>query len=263
MLTGLVERLFEEAEEGTEGSTGEVEEVETSTEEGETEEEGEEAETTNDDDLDEEGIKNAKELYKMLRNPATAKGVVEILAKQNGLLKDTPATPKETAENKKALKEIFKDALGEKYKFLGDELGPAIDAVLKAQENAFNERLSRSESQTLENNVRTEMDKLARDTKNESRKLENKMAELSEKYPHTGKGPLREYIRDLYDLATAQSGKSKTNANIADKIRRNAGDAPSRLAPSGSGETSGKPKEYKNVHDAVAAAAAQVLKRVK
>lgn len=187
-------------------------------------------------DLDEPSLEEAKKLYKALKDPKTANQVVGALAAQLGLLSGQPKaaeTPKEEAKAKKAVKDILKSALGDEYSFLSDKLGNALDEVFsqQAEEQALKDEIalkSQTEKQTVE-----AFDKLAVQTKNESRKFEKQMADLSAKILPGPGMTVEEYIKVLYTQVTAGRKVAIVKSEINDKIRRNANDVTGRLHTAG------------------------------
>jgi hypothetical protein len=206
-------------------------------------------------ELSEDQIKEAKILYNLMLDPKQRIGIIASLAQAEGLIGKnadrSPETPKEVAKAKKAILDIFKEALPE-FPALAEKLAPAIDQVLEQQREEHQEQMAQVQLQQLENNVTKEIEILRRETKGESSKVEARMAELSEQYLMGPNTSLKDYVRSLYTLATAGRTVQKTSANIADKIRRNANNAPDRLrsAP-GSERTAAVPDKKMSLKQSV------------
>lgn len=191
------------------------------------------------DGLSDDEIVEAQNLYKLLKNPSTARGVAAALAEQTGLLNEYRQNPNptraETKDTKKAILDIFKESLGKEYDFLADRLSTAVEKTL-AQERESNEsRQLEIESQLIQQQIDVELATLNRETKGNSKALENRMAELAKEIP-VGDMAHKTYIRRLYAVAASErgisskvpaQGKSKT-----DKIRSNANDPTTRLSTS-------------------------------
>ncbi len=231
-------------------------ETEVEVEEEETEVEGEEEEAEEEEEESEEDRKQAKNLYKLLKNPDTAKQVIRSLAEQNGLLKvDTPSEVKKT---KKALAELVEEGLGAEFKFLGPQLTRVLDAVLNQEREERTTQISSLESQQVERDVENALSKLARETKGESKKIENKMLDLMSKYLPAPGMPVEEYIRGIYAQASAGRTAKTAAAQVTDRIKRNAKDAPSRLQSAPGVSNAPKVLGKMNLEDSVNAALASI-----
>lgn len=189
------------------------------------------------DDLDEASLLEAKNLYKALRNPASSRAVLAALAEQAGLLSEQRVIkPREEAAAKKEIKQILKDALPENMQFLADQLGPAMEAVFEQHNAEVEERFKSVQLTQIEAKTTQAMRDLARATKGESVKLENKMATIAKTMPPSDSISIDEYLANLYLLA---GGKMPDKGNKDDKtsrVQRNATDVSSRLkgTPGGS-----------------------------
>lgn len=188
------------------------------------------------DELSEDELAESRNLYKLLRDPATARSVVAALAEQTGILKDFgkgEPTHAEAREAKKDILTIFKESLGKEYEFLADRLSKAVDTILAQERESNDERLIEVQAVQVQNQVTRELEKLETETKGASKALENRMAELSKEIP-VGSMDQSTYIRRLYAVAASERGgsrptpKGSPKAN-ADRIRSNANDAASRL----------------------------------
>lgn len=215
-------------------------------------------------ELSEAQIAEAKVLYNLMLDPKQRIGIIASLAQAEGLIGKGAEKPIETKKDevrvKRAIVDIFKDALPE-FPALAEKLGPAIDQVLEQEREEHQEQMAQVQLQQLEINISKEIEILRRETKGESSKVETRMAELSEQYLMGPNTSLKDYVRSLYTLATA-GRTSKTNTQqIADKIRRNANNAPDRLrsAP-GSERTSELPDKKMNLKQSVEWAIEQASK---
>lgn len=266
-LFKLKDRLFAEAEEGFEGSAG-AEGSEESAEEGaegsdssEVEESEEGAESGN-----EEENKQAIALFKMLKDPNTSDLVIRQLAQKAGLLKEVE-TKQDVREAKRDLKAIVKEKLGDEYKFLADKLGDVMEAVLEEERLSQKGDIARIEAQNTEREVQNVLDKLARETKNESRKVESRMVELMDKFTIGKNISVEDYLRGLYAQATASRSSATVKGQMADRINRNSKDTASRLAsPSSSSGSQGAgagttPSKKMGLNDSVNYALEQMNKR--
>lgn len=242
-----------------EGSSGSGNpDVNTSQEDGEegeedSEEDEESEEKEDEEELPENEIKEAKALYRMLKDPEQRSQVIRTLAKETGLL-GTAETQKDVKKDTKTILDIFNEALGEKYNFLGPQLAKAIETILEQERESQNKSVETLREQHVRREVNDAFDRLARETKGESRKFEAKMAQLADKV-HAGPNlDTFEYINYLYSIASAEKAGSQARQKMIDKINRNSKDAGSRLQSS---TVAGKdiPKQPKGLREAVAMAA--------
>ncbi len=217
---------------GAPPKVGEEPEVTVEIPEGEETPDGEEApdgEETS-DDLSDDELTESKNLYKLLKDPKTAKAVVAALAAQNGLFPgkgEEPLTKKEETAAKREIKDILSEALGDEYKFLSDKLSKAFESVLEQERGEQNSRFAEIQRQNVEREVTANYERLAKETKGESKKFESRMAQLAEEIP-IGSMDVRTYLDRLYTVASSEQRKVAPQ-KVADKIRRNAGDASARL----------------------------------
>ncbi len=220
----------------------ETPEIQVATEET-TETQEEEEEKLSDDEATE-----ARNLYKALKNPKSSSAIIAALAQQAGLFNQVqPPSVKEIKETKREIKDILAEGLGKEYSFLADKLGPAIEKVLDQERKTSEERFAQLRQTEVEREVVTAYEKLAVQTKGESKRLEGRMAELSEQIP-IGKLAVKDYMNNLYLIA---SGEKKTPpAKIADQIKKNASDVGSRLR-SGSIQNTEVPSKKMNLNESV------------
>ncbi len=198
-----------------------------------TEEESEEESSdseSDDEEMSEEETKESKALYKLLKDPKTRTSVLAALASEAGLLpshkEGEKTTKKEEAAAKKGVQEILEEALGSEYEFLAGRLSKGIDKVLEQEREEHESKIQEIHRTNVEKEVAAEYNRLARETKGDSRKLENRMAELSSEIP-VGKMDVRTYIKRLYTIAAGE--KAAAPRKTADQIRKNASDVSSRL----------------------------------
>ena len=227
MADEVIEHGVEEQEE--EEQVGE-QVVEDPSEEAGTEEE----ETTGDDGMSEAELREARNLYKLLKDKSTQKNIIAILARQAGLI-ESDTTPKELRAAKKDLRAIVKEKLGPEYAFLTEKLGDVMEAVLESERQTVGEQLNVVSQKEVERETSSALDRLSRETKGESSKLESKMISLMDRIKPSDNLSVYEYLKDLYTLASSGKSAASAKAQIADKIRRNAGNAAERLQGKGAG----------------------------
>jgi len=182
--------------------------------------------------------KEARELYRLLKDKQTQKSTLTLLAQRAGLLQ--AETPKEVKAAKKELKDIVKETLGPEYGFLADKLSATMEAVLEQERQTTNELLNTVQVDKIERETSSALDRLSRETKGESKKFEDRMIALMDRIKPSDNLSVYEYLKDLYTLASSGQRTASTKAAIADKIKRNAGNAAERLQSRGTGKE-GKP----------------------
>lgn len=218
-------------------------------------------ETEEEETLSADQLKEAQTLYKLLLNPELRGGVVAALAEQTGLLRNQPLeTKKEVEVAKKGIAEIIDEAIPE-YPGLSKKLGPVIESIIEAERNERAVEMEHITAQNVEKEVVSELDSLARETKGTSRKVEARMNQLMAEVSPGPNTTVKSYIRTLYTLATAGSASKTVSAEIADKIRRNANNAPDRLKTSpGTARTSEMPSKKMSLNESVNWAINQAFK---
>jgi hypothetical protein len=227
----------------------------------ETGDEDEEEEEKEDKGLSEDELDESRRLYLALKDPKAGPALIAALAQQAGLFRETIETKKDAKEVKKSTIELLKEGLGKDYEWLADKIGPAIEKVVAQEKEEQQQQMQNLHLQNVEREVSSELAALARETKGESKKLEARMVELMDDLPSSPNVSVKKYIRHLYTIASAGKTKQVTQKEVADKIRRNAGDAPSRLHATSNVKESDLPKGKMNINQAVAWALEHETKR--
>src|SRR6266705_866343 len=123
-----IEKEIEKSPEGDEKEEKKDDEVEKEVEEKE--------------ELSDEEIKNAKNLFKLLKNPLTAKETLTMMVRAAGLTPES--TKQEEKATTKTIKDIVKEKLGKDYEFLSEKLSDVLEDVVT---KVTNERVSKVESE--------------------------------------------------------------------------------------------------------------------
>jgi KaiC/GvpD/RAD55 family RecA-like ATPase len=214
--------------------------------------------TTATEELSEAEAKEAKNLYQLLKNPATQKDVLRVLAKSAGVMEDPPTTVTEVRETKKDLMKILEDKLGPDLKWLVPKLGGALEEILEQERDDSQKSFETIEREKVENQVLTISEKLNRESKGEFNKLQGRMDQLaSEILPAPGQS-VEKYMRHLFIIAQAERGNKVDKNKLADRIARNASNASERtrsVNDNTGGGTQPKPGEKVSLKQAVAQAA--------
>jgi hypothetical protein len=211
------------------------------------------------EELSESQLKEAQTLYKALLNPELRNGIVAALAEQAGILRNQPLETKtEVKAAKKNIAAIIEEALPE-YPGLATKLGPVIESIIDTERSERNSEMETIHAQNVEREVINELDLLAKETKGESRKFEVKMNQLMADFAPGPNTTVKNYLRNLYTLATASNTKAKVSSEMADKIRRNANNAADRLKTNtGTARTFELPNKKMNLNESITWAAEQL-----
>jgi hypothetical protein len=205
-------------------------------------------------DLSDDEVKESKALYKLLKDGATRNDTLRVLAERAGVLKNSnpPETKKEEVKARKAIKEVLVEKLGEKYAFIAGPIGDALEEIFAGEREDFNKQLTSVQVQQVDTEVDRALERLATKTKGESRKVEAQMVQLMDSLPKSEKISTFDYLEHIYTIASASRTKGATARQMADKINRNANDAPARLKGSSSTGTHGEaPKKKMTLNESI------------
>jgi hypothetical protein len=234
------------------------EEVEVEIPAEEVEEEIESDDEPSPEELSEAEQKEAKNLYKLLKDPNTQKQVLRVLAQSAGVLEQPPQTREEVKETKKDIQKILEEKLGSDFKWLVPKLSGALEEILEQEREERSVELSAlTEKETINEVVRVS-EKLNRETKGEYKKLENRMNQLADEILPAPGMSVEKYCRHLYAIASSEIKVNTQKNKLADKINRNASNASERLRSTSAGTERGKaPDKPMTLKQAVQFAAKQ------
>lgn len=237
--------------------------VEGDTDEGESPEESEvstdtEEETSDDDDFDEATLSEAKNLYRAIKGEQ-GPAIIAALAQQAGLLKAETKT--EVRENVRSLQQIVEEALGPEFKMLAPQMTKMMTAVLETERQERSARFNEIEQANVTREVTSVMDKVAKESKISVSQLEKLISPLTGEFLPGPKTSVETYIRGLYKQATVGRTASQDRAKLADKARRNASDAPSRLNSAGSISESKLPSKKMSLKESIAWAQQEIASK--
>ena len=258
MATELDDAISEAAEELAKQGGVTTEESTSDT----TDDTADEETTKETDNLSEDEVKEAQTLYKLLKDPRQRLNIVAALAQDTGLLKpNVPLnTEKQVEKVEKSIAKLIEEALPE-YPGLSTKLGPVIEQIVQNERESRAADMEKLNLTQVENEVTRELASLASETKGESRKVETRMAQLMEEVSPGPNVGVKSYIKTLYTLATAGNSRTKVSTEIADKIRRNANNAPDRLkGAAGTARTSEMPSKKMNINESIQWAIEQASK---
>jgi len=196
------------------------------------EEDDDEQEGSGDDEEDEK----ARQLYKALSNPATARQVIEVMARNAGIID----TPKKEEKVVKTITDVIKDELGTEYSFLSSKLGKIIPQVVEriveekteARINEIKEKQMTREKEEVSKEFHSAFEKLSEEFEDFD-DLQGKMNKLMDVHPVTNKQTAYEYFRDLYYIAkSSRTTKSKVVVDKA-KLQKSKENVGARLSAEG------------------------------
>lgn len=209
-------------------------------------------------ELSADEAKEAKNLYKLLKDPSTQKQVLRVLAGSAGLLDQPPATKEEVKEVKKDFKTILEEKLGPDLKWLVPKLSGALEEMFEQEREERTTELSALTQKETVNEVVRVSEKLNRETKGEYKKLENRMNQLADEILPAPGQSVEKYCRHLFAIASSETRTNSQKNRLADKINRNANDATERLRSTNNGERGLKaPDKPMSLKEAVRFAAKQ------
>lgn len=235
--------MADEKEEPKQTLTQAIEKAETEVSEAEPqvlkEDKKEEKEKDESDGLSDLEQKQAREIFKALKDPERAPALIEFIAKQAGY--DKVETKREAQEAKDSILETLKESLGPEFEFLTSRLSPAITKILDEKLAEHTRDIRQSIYQEKEEKIRVEttagFTELAQSYFGKDvmpNNLMSKMGELMEIYPPSHNVTVKDYLKDIMFSAAARINldlktirNQKNNSSI---VERNRTDAVSRLA---------------------------------
>ena len=204
--------------------------------------------------------KYANDLFRSLNDPASAKVIVKALAEQAGLIE----TKQEEKIVVKTITELLKEQLGEDLAFLGDKLGPAIEAVVKQQVAEQTKDIRQTQLSAQEQALNTKIDNAITKLDTEHTDFKDHKADilkLMDTHLPSKDQDVNEYFLDLYHIAKGRSGKvTSIDTKIVEKTRNNVAE---RLSSSAKVITPSQTAEIPKPMDlssAIAAAKAEMQK---
>lgn len=202
-----------------------------------------EPETIISEDLSEIEISQARELFKALKDPAKAPGIIEYIAKQAGFEKRIEGikTEKQVEVVKDDILEALKTNLGDEFDFLTPRLSKALDKILtqKLEEHTkdIRESLQKGERDKTAIEVSSAYNELAKHhfgVEEIPVEVQTEMSSLMSKYKPASNMTVKEYLTDMLNGAAARLGIDLKNVKVQqannDRIKKNRTDAVSRLA---------------------------------
>ncbi len=160
-----------------------------------------------DDKEDEEEVDPEQEekdnLWALLKNPKTAKSVIQSLAEEAGLLGDK----KTDKQIKNSVIETLEEELGDDFKFLGPRIGKALERILAQRDEKTEERFREHGQKEIQRETDSAVEKIKGEFKDFSL-FENKIVKLMKEIAPSNNLSQYSYLKRLYTLAKAESSSS-------------------------------------------------------
>jgi antirestriction protein len=217
--------------------------------------EGSKSEKAPVEEIDPEELAQAKNLYKVLKDPRTAKAAIKMLADEHGLIPTQKDTPKQEERKIKSIKSIVKEKLGDEYAFLSDKLGDVFEEALGTERERYEARLSEVSTKSALQEAEAAFDKLAKNYDDFSQ-YEDAISGLMDRIPNKDMSAY-EYLETLYDIAKSRDVRGKGSRKLAEKIQRNSTDPAVRLAGKTTAREVKTPARVMSIDDALAEAVSQ------
>lgn len=177
------------------------------------------------EDFSEEELATAKNLFKALKNPDTAKVTIDFLAQSLGLT--GTETKQEIREVKKSIVQTLEESLGEELAFLGPKLAPVLEKFIsdaveekikpirQAQELTQDEKLQDESSAVI-----TSIAKEFFDSAEIPSEIESRMSDLMDKFQPSAKMTPKDYISSIFHMVAGEKGLVKKTPSIKDTAQR-------------------------------------------
>lgn len=200
-----------------EDESDEVEQEKTSDGDEETEEAAEEKSESKKEEPDEE-TKQAVQLLQALKGPK-GKEVLKGLAVRAGLISPEEKVTKSVSDD---LQSLLSTSLGEQWSFIAEGLAPALQTYFDKKVQEVREQHLRLEISLQLKEAWAELS--AEEDTSDITKYEKEIDTLSNKYQMGPNVTIKEYLRDLYKIASADKQKSKAVVKAIKKIESNSSD---------------------------------------
>jgi hypothetical protein len=214
---------------------------------------------------------SARNLFRALKNPESARATIEMLANSVGIT--GKETPKQIEQVKDDMFDVLKEALGPELEFLAEKLFPAIgkivdktvDAKVDLRTKDIRDKINLSEEVKLQNEADTTITELSRkyfDVDELPKDVESRMSQLMDIFPPSGKMTARQYVESMFHMVVGEKGITAATKNIHQRIKRAEDNVPSRLNSSSTQNPQGVQVPTKmSLAQAIEAAEAEILGR--
>lgn len=231
-----------------------------------------ETKESNEGDLTPDEQAAARNLFRALKNPESAKATIGMLADSIGL--SGKETPKQIETIKDSMVDILKESLGPDFEFLADKLAPGIKRLLTQEREEQAKELEVRTKDIRDNIAKTEQEKLQAEADITISSLANKyfgtdalpkdveaqMSILMDKFQPSGKMQPKDYVESIFHMVAGQRGITPTTKDTRERIRSASTNVPSKLNSMGAPNQIGEKLPTKmSLTQAIEAAAETVL----
>jgi len=267
-LANIIENATIKASKESEPETKELEIKEPEKESPETKEPDKEEKP---EELREDEVVFAKNLYKALNNsdPNVQLKTLKLLANAANMDLKEIETKKDIKEAEKDLVALLKEGLGE-FDFLAEKLGPVLERALKSYVAKETEPIKQAQQlikdEKLRDEVSSAIDKAFGEYTNAT-EVKDEVIQLMDNFKPSAKMAHKDYFRSLIILAASNKGvtlklaNSQVSQDNNAKIDKNRRDAATRLASERVNEVKDVTRitQFKNLKEAVLDAAEKAL----
>lgn len=211
--------------------------------------------SSEEDELSEDELKNAKGLFKLLKDPSTRDITLRTMAEKAGVLdKNLPSTKVEEKKAIRDVSDVLKDSLGpEYYALFGDKLSKGLKELFAQEREESGKATESIRLQAVESETDRAFEKLDRETHGESKKFRQQMTALADKILPAEGVSTYDYLNILYNVASGNKKAAGANKQMADKINRNRSDVADRThqLSTGGGKNNQQPAPPKGLKNIV------------
>ena len=170
----------------------------------------------------------ALNLFKLLKNPTSAKAIIRTLAEEHGIVLTGKETPKQETQKVRSIKGLVKEKLGDEYAFIADKLGDVFEEALATERESLNEKFNEINAKSAEKEAEAAFEWLQNEH-DDANNYEQVIVTLMEEVP-PGNMSAKKYLETLYIIAKGREGKAASSKKLAQKITRNSTDPDVKLS---------------------------------
>jgi len=170
----------------------------------------------------------ALNLFKLLKNPTSAKAIIRTLAEEHGIVLTGKETPKQEDRKVRSIKGLVKEKLGDEYAFIADKLGDVFEEALAEERATLNARFDDLNAKNAEKEAEAAFEWLQNEHE-DANNYEQVIVTLMEEVPPGNMGA-KKYLETLYIIAKGREGKAASSKKLAQKITRNSTDPDVKLS---------------------------------
>lgn len=218
------------------------------------------------DELTGDDLVAARNLFRALKNPETAKTTIKLLADSIGLTGQETKIEKQVVV--KTMLELFKEQLGPDLEFMAEKLLPVmekmVDAKLEPSLKPFRDNIEQTEQAQLV----SEADKTISDLSTKffgtgtlPADFESDMSALMDKISPSKSMGAKEYVENIFYMVAGRRGVTPTSKTISERVAKAVNNAPANLTSTSGIAANEIPNSNKkmSLNESIAAAQASLL----